>query len=79
MTLKQRFINNAEVEGLASGAVTNYENSCSWRSAGQAAKEDAAEYFGVRLTSAQVGTVVNVAKQKWEAIVISTKAAIAGE
>jgi len=79
MALQQRFINNSEIEQLASWVVTNYEFSCSWRGAGQSAKECAADDFGVRLTNAQVGTVVNVAKQKWQSLVISTQLAIANQ
>jgi hypothetical protein len=79
MTLQQRFVNNAEIEELANWVVTNYELSCNWGLAGRSAKEYAADDFGLRLTNAQVGSIVNVAKQKWEAAVISTKASLAGE
>jgi hypothetical protein len=72
MSLQQRFITNSEIEQLAIEAVKNYELSCAWRNAGQEARECGADDFGLRLTNAQVATIVNVAKQKWEAIVMST-------
>ena len=72
MSLQQRFITNSEIEQLAIEAVKNYEMSCAWGKSGQEARECGADDFGLRLTNAQVATIVNVAKQKWEAIVMST-------
>ena len=73
MSLQQRFITNSEIEQLAIEAVKNYEMSCAWGKSGQEARECGADDFGLRLTNAQVATIVNVAKQKWEAIVMSTR------
>jgi|LWDU01.1.fsa_nt_gi hypothetical protein len=72
MSLIQRFVTDSEMEQLSIEGVTNYEMSCQWNKSGQAIKEYGADEFSLRLTNAQIATAVNIAKQKWEAITIST-------
>ena len=61
-----RHLKESEIKQMAEYAVTNYEFSCSWKSAFNSAVEFAADEFGVTATKAQAATAVNMAKMIWE-------------
>lgn len=63
-----RYISQAEIDQMARAAVTSYEMACSWRRAGEAAREYAADELGVRATSAQVALAVRLAQTRWQGI-----------
>lgn len=64
--MKQRYLTESELSGMASAACASYEFACSWRAAGKAAADYAADELGVRATSAQVATAVRLAQTQWE-------------
>ena len=60
--MKVRHLTESEIKQMAEWAVSNYEFSCSWKSAFYSAAEFAADEFGVKATKAQAATAVNIAK-----------------
>lgn len=59
-------ITTKQVEEMAQVAMQNYEFSCCWRSAGQAAREHAADEFGIKKMPQQVvGLAVRLAQTAW--------------
>lgn len=76
MALKEQFLTDHLLTIFADESVNNYELSCEWRKAGQAAQDLAADDFGIRLTNSQVGTIVNIAKQKWMSRIVAVQKSI---
>lgn len=72
-----RYMPQSEIDQMASAAVTCYEMACSWRRAGEAAREYAADDLGVRATSAQVALAVRLAQTRWQGIAQSIRREIA--
>lgn len=64
--MNQRYLTEAELADMAAAACASYEFACSWRAAGTAAAEYAADELGVRATSAQIATAVRLAQTRWE-------------
>ena len=71
--MTSRHLTELEIKQMADWAVTNYEFSCSWKSAFAAAVEFAVDEFNVRATEAQAATAVNIAKTIWEGYRIQSK------
>ena len=71
--MTSRHLTELEIKQMADWAVTNYEFSCSWKSAFAAAFEFAVDEFNVRATEAQAATAVNIAKTIWEGYRIQSK------
>ena len=71
--MTSRHLTELEIKQMADWAVTNYEFSCSWKSAFAAAAEFAVDEFKVRATNAQAATAVNIAKTIWEGYRIQSK------
>ena len=71
--MKEIHLTKSELIQMAEYAVTDYEFSCSWKSAFNSAVEFAADEFGVRATKAQAATAVNMAKMIWEGYKIEAK------
>lgn len=63
---------NEIIDELATAALDNFEFSCEWAKAADAAKE-AAQDLGIRLERGLILHSVNVAKLRWNAIIIRTK------
>ena len=77
--MKQRFLTEFEITLLAEEALNNFEWTCEWRKAREAASEFAADEWGVRATNAQLNTAVRRAQVGWEGVKMSVKSAIAAE
>jgi len=71
--MKVRHLTKSEIKQMAEYAVTDYEFSCSWKSAFYSAASFAADEFGVRATKAQAATAVNMAKLIWEGYCIEAR------
>ncbi len=65
--MKTRYLNAGEIDEMARAAFQSYEFTCCWRRAGQAAREHAADEFGVRAADSAVGLAVRHAQVMWEA------------
>lgn len=68
MTLKTAYLPESTITEMARAALSSYEMACSWRKAGQAAAECAADDFGVKASQAQIAYAVRLAQAKWEGI-----------
>ena len=71
--MTSRHLTELEIKQMADWAVTNYEVSCSWKSAFAAAAEFAGDEFKGRATNAQAATAVNIAKTIWEGYRMQSK------
>jgi len=58
---------------MAEAAITGYEFTGCWRRAGECAKEAAADDYGVKATSSQIGLAVRLAQTKWQGYVMAVK------
>jgi len=56
------YLTPAQITDMAEAALTSFEMTASWKSAGNAAAEYAADEFGVKATPAQVATAMQGAK-----------------
>jgi hypothetical protein len=74
--MQKRYLTNHEVSEMAEAAIRSYEFAASWRDAGRAAREFAADEMGVRATDAQVATAVRIAQAGWEGIKIQVSKAL---
>ena len=77
--METTYLTTEQITDMAETALNAYEITASWEAAGTAAAEHAADEFGVKATSAQIATAVQVAKLGWSAISFVTKKAIATE
>tara|TARA_R110001632_G_scaffold76699_1_gene173943 strand:- start:283 stop:537 length:255 start_codon:yes stop_codon:yes gene_type:complete len=77
--MKTIYLTTEQITDMAESALKCYEMTASWKAAGTAAAEHAADEFGVKATSAQIATAMQCAKVGWSAIVFATKKAIASE
>lgn len=64
--MKIDYIKDDEIEAMANAAFVSYEFTCSWKRAGEAAREFAMDEFGKRPSSGAVGLAVRLAQVKWE-------------
>jgi hypothetical protein len=62
-----------QVIDMARAALRSYEWSCSWREAGQAAREHAMDEWGQRAPRWAVGLAVRLAQCSWQAQVMKAK------
>ena len=67
--------NNELINELAAAALTNFEFSCEWGKAAQAAKEECQD-LGFKPRKSLILHAVNLAKIQWNEQVIQTKQAI---
>lgn len=63
-----RHLSDSAIAGMADAALTSFEWNASWRKAGEAAREHAADELGVRATTAQVGLAVRLAQTRWQGL-----------
>jgi len=77
--MKTSYLTTEQITDMAEAALNTYEMTASWKTAGIAATEHAADEFGVKATSAQMATAMQGAKVGWSAISFVTKKAIAAE
>jgi hypothetical protein len=66
--MKTFYMSQFEIQQLAEAALISYEFTASWSRAFEAAKEFAADELGIKATTAQAATSVNIAKTGWEGI-----------
>lgn len=66
--MKTGHLTDKAISEMAEAALRAYEFACSWRRAGDAAREHAADEFGVRANPAQVGLAVRLAQTRWQAL-----------
>lgn len=59
------YLTDAQINEMAQEASTNYEFSCEWNKAAQAANEYAIEEFGVKPNKSAVLLAVKLAKTQW--------------
>lgn len=71
--MNSTYLTDAQINEMANAAANSYEMACEWRIAGRAAREHAADEWGIRATDAQVATAVRIAQVKWQAISMSAK------
>ena len=57
-----------DIQQLAEAALTSFEMTASWQSAGIAASEFAADEWEILATKAQVATAVAIARIGWQGI-----------
>lgn len=67
MALSKRYLTDDEIDDMAHAAFASYEWTASWRRAGEAAREHAADEYGVDASSTAVGLAVRHAQVMWEA------------
>jgi len=77
--METTYLTTEQITDMAETALNAYEITASWKAAGTAAAEHAADEFGVKATSAQIATAMQAAKLGWSAISFVTKKAIATE
>ena len=75
MKLQPAYLTGTQITDMAEAALTSYDWTASWREAGRAAREHAADEWGIRATDAQVATAVRIAQTKWQAIAMSVRSA----
>lgn len=68
-----KYLTFVQLDEMADAAVASYEMACEWRAAGRAAREYAADEFGVLATDAQVATAVRIAQVRWHAMCLIAK------
>ena len=69
--MKSRYLTQSELLEMADAALTSYEFACEWEKSFYAAKEYAVDMLKVKPTRAQCATAVNLAKTKWQWVVIN--------
>lgn len=62
------YLTKNQISEMAEAALTNYEMTCEWSRAFDAAAEYALDEFGIRPNSTAVALAVNLAKSGWEGI-----------
>jgi len=68
MKMNAAYMNEWDIQQLAEEALKSFEMTASWRHAGVAAAEFAADEWGVMASKAQVATAVAVAQTGWQGI-----------
>jgi hypothetical protein len=71
--MKTTYMTTSEIEILAEEAMASFEMTASWRNAGIAAAEFAADEWGIRATKAQVATAIAVAQTAWQGVKMSVE------
>jgi len=69
--MKSRYLTRSEILEMADAALISYEFACEWKKSFYAAKEYAVDMLQVKPTRAQCATAVNLAKTKWQSVVIT--------
>ena len=75
--MKTGYLTEDQIAQMAEYAAQNYELSAEWRKAYDAAREYAAEEFGIRANESQVNYAGKLARTIWEGEKIRVQAAIA--
>ena len=75
MKLQPAYLTEAQITEMAEAALTSYEWTASWRDAGRAAREHAADEWGLRATDAQIATAVRLAQVGWQSLSLSVRSA----
>lgn len=70
-----RYLTNAEIRAMAQVALENYELSCEWRKAREAATEYALEEYGFKPGPSAIALALKMAQAGWHGVVIATKKA----
>jgi len=76
--MKTAYLSDSQIDQMAEAALSGYEWACCWRRAAEVAREAAADDFGVRATSSQIGLAVRLAQTKWQGYVMGVKRQIGG-
>jgi hypothetical protein len=71
------YLNNAQIDEMASAAVRSYEMTADWLAATRAAQEHAIDEFGIRPRLSAVLLAVKIAKVRWMAISGSVRREVA--
>ena len=74
--MKQSYLSQWDIQQMAEAALINYEFSCSWEKANEAAIEFASNEWEIKATQAQAATATNIAKTGWDGIKQSVKKVI---
>ncbi len=73
------YLTTAQILEMADAALTTYEMTAEKSRMGEVASEYAADEFGVKATSGQIGSAVTLALTGWEGIKAATKKAVDAE
>jgi hypothetical protein len=74
--LVSRYLKNSEISAMADAALNAYEFTASWRRATEAAKEYCTDDLGVYPRRSAILYAVKIARLRWHAATLSTRAAI---
>lgn len=71
--MRNRYLTNDEIREMAEAAFTNYEFSCEWSKAREAAIEFAVDEYGFRPGPSAIYLAVKIARVNWGTAVEQVK------